>query len=187
MPLAPMGCAVQVHKKSDTRGTWAYHLVDGWYLSTSPGHYQTHMCHIKSTQSDQLSNTVHYKHKNITNPVLTHADKIMKAIADLANVLKRKPIVTAKQEQEIQDLQYLMETHTHANATPEIDKFTRQASTSEGANQSNTSKGADLAISPRVPEATQNEGKQITQSTSHLPVATDQQATQRSQRHTIQR
>ena len=96
-----MGCAVQVHKKSDTCGTWAYHSVDGWYLSTSPDHYQTHVCHIKSTQSDQLSDTVHFKHTKIPNPLLTHADKIVKAIANLANVLKCKPIVTAKQEQEI--------------------------------------------------------------------------------------
>ena len=99
----------QGSQKSDTCDTWAYHSVDGWYLSTSPNHYQTHLCLIKSTQSDQLSNTVHFKHKNITNPFLTHADKIMKAIADLANVLKRKPTVTAKQEQETWDLHLLME------------------------------------------------------------------------------
>ena len=29
MPLAPMGCAVQVHEKTDKRGMWAYHTVDG--------------------------------------------------------------------------------------------------------------------------------------------------------------
>eukprot|EP00804_Cyclotella_cryptica_P013333 CCRYP_005110-RA/>CCRYP_005110-RA protein AED:0.26 eAED:0.28 QI:0/0/0/1/1/1/4/0/679 len=51
MPLAPMGCSVQVHEKSDARGTWAFHSIDGWYLSTSPEHYRTHRCHIKSTNS----------------------------------------------------------------------------------------------------------------------------------------
>jgi hypothetical protein len=45
MPLAPMGCEAQVHEK------WAYHLVDGWYLFTSPKHYRTHNCHIKNTKS----------------------------------------------------------------------------------------------------------------------------------------
>ena len=35
MPLAPMGCEAQVHEKTDKHGTWAYHLVDGWYLFTS--------------------------------------------------------------------------------------------------------------------------------------------------------
>ncbi len=34
MPLAPMGCNAQVHEKTDKRGTWAFHLVDGWYLFT---------------------------------------------------------------------------------------------------------------------------------------------------------
>ena len=36
MPLAPMGCAAQIHEKSDKRGTWQYHTVDGRYLNTSP-------------------------------------------------------------------------------------------------------------------------------------------------------
>ena len=99
MPLAPMGCEVQVHKKSHSRGSWAYHSVEGWYLETSPEHYQTHSCYIKPTQRERLSDTVHFKHKNITNPSLLHADKIMKAISDLANILKHNPLVTAQQEQ----------------------------------------------------------------------------------------
>ena len=27
--LAPMGCAAQIHEKTDKRGTWYYHFVDG--------------------------------------------------------------------------------------------------------------------------------------------------------------
>jgi hypothetical protein len=88
MPLAPMGCEVQVHKKSDSHGTWAYHSVDGWYLSTLPEHYRMHVCHIKSIKSNQLSDPVHFKHKHITNPALTHDDKIMKAVAELSKILK---------------------------------------------------------------------------------------------------
>jgi hypothetical protein len=82
MPLAPMGCDVQVHEKTDKRGTWAFHSVDGWYLSTSPEHYRTHRCHIKSTNSERLSDTVHFQHKDITRPSVTPADKLMQAIAD---------------------------------------------------------------------------------------------------------
>ncbi len=105
MPLAPMGCEVQVHKKSDSRGMWAYHSVDGWYLSTLPEHYHTHVCHIKSTMSDRLSDTVHFKHNHITNPALTHDDKIMKAVAELSKILKQKPSIIAKHEHEIRNLQ----------------------------------------------------------------------------------
>ena len=38
MPLTPMGCAVQIHEKTDKRGTWYYHTVDGWYLTNLPEH-----------------------------------------------------------------------------------------------------------------------------------------------------
>ena len=38
MPVAPMGCKVQVHEKTDQRGSWAYHSVD---VGTSPRHRST--------------------------------------------------------------------------------------------------------------------------------------------------
>ena len=174
MPLAPMGCAVQVHEKSDTRGTWAYHSVDGWYLSTSSDHYLTHMCHIKSTQSDRLSDMVHFKHKNITNPLLTHANKIMKAIADLANVLKCKPIVTAKQEQEIRDLQRLMENIHMPTPIPRVTEQQDKQALPRVQTEAILLRVQNKAISSRVPEATQVDGKRATRSTSHLPVATEQ-------------
>jgi hypothetical protein len=82
MPLAPMGCEAQVHKKTDKCGTWAYHTVDGWYLFTSSEHYRTHNCHFKHTKSKQLSNTVQLQHKRITYPSITHADKVMNALAE---------------------------------------------------------------------------------------------------------
>ena len=88
MPLAPMGCQVQVHEKSDKRGTWAFHSVDGWYLSTSDEHYRTHRCHIKSTNSERLTDTAQFQHKHITNPSLTHSDKLMHAIADCHRAIK---------------------------------------------------------------------------------------------------
>jgi hypothetical protein len=112
MPLAPMGCEVQVHEKADKRGTWAYHSVDGWYLTTSPDHYCTHLCHIKNTSSDRLLDTVHFKHKHITNPTLTHADKIMQALSHCAQVLKGKD--TTATNQELCNLQKLVEV-TQAN------------------------------------------------------------------------
>jgi hypothetical protein len=67
MPLAPMGCAVQIHKTSEKRGSWAADSIDGWYLRTSPKHYQ---CHVKETRSERVSDTVHFKHKYITQPTL---------------------------------------------------------------------------------------------------------------------
>ena len=42
MPLALMGCAVQIHESSERQGTWVSNTIDGWYLQTSPKHYQCH-------------------------------------------------------------------------------------------------------------------------------------------------
>ena len=82
MPLSPMGCEAQVHEKTDKRGTWAYHSVDGWYLATSPEHYFTHLCYIKTTNSERFTDTSQFSHQNTIKPTITHADKIMAAIAD---------------------------------------------------------------------------------------------------------
>ena len=59
--------------------TWQHHL------STT---YRTHLCHVKETRSERLSDTVHFSHKNITRPTVTHTDKIMKAIAECAKTIK---------------------------------------------------------------------------------------------------
>jgi hypothetical protein len=61
MPLALMGCAVQIHKSSEQRGTWAANTIDGWYLQTSPEHYQCHQIYVKKTKSERISDTVFFK------------------------------------------------------------------------------------------------------------------------------
>jgi hypothetical protein len=64
--LATMGCAVQIHKSSEKRGTWAANGVDGWYLQTSLEHYPCHIVYVKNPRSERVSDTVHFKHKYIT-------------------------------------------------------------------------------------------------------------------------
>jgi hypothetical protein len=88
MPLAPMRCEAQVHEKTDKCSTWAYHLVDGWYLFMSPEHSCTHNCHIRHTKSKQLSDTVQFQHKHITNPTITYANKVMHTLADCVKALQ---------------------------------------------------------------------------------------------------
>jgi hypothetical protein len=101
-----MGCEVQVHEKTDKRGTWAYHSVDGWYLNTSPEHYRVHNCHIKHTNKERLSDTVHFTHKHITNPSLSPSDKLMNAIAHCKAAIDN--LVHDKSNQELRDLQTIV-------------------------------------------------------------------------------
>ena len=88
IPLAPMGISVQVHEKTDKQVTWAYKSVDGWYVATSPEHYHTHRCHINSTNSKRFTDTIHFNHKNLNRPTITHAAKVMAAIADCSRAIK---------------------------------------------------------------------------------------------------
>ena len=80
MPLAPMGCAVQIHENSERRRSWAANSSDGWYLRTSPEHYRCHVIYCKNTRSERISDTVHFKHKYIIEPTLTPEDTIVKGL-----------------------------------------------------------------------------------------------------------
>eukprot|EP00804_Cyclotella_cryptica_P010029 CCRYP_015425-RA/>CCRYP_015425-RA protein AED:0.47 eAED:0.43 QI:0/0/0/1/0/0/2/0/186 len=100
----------------DSRGTWAFHSVDSWYLNTSLDHYRTHRCHIESTKSEQLSHTLHFHHKHITNPSLIPADKLMAAIADCAHALKG--LAHSKRTNNIHQLQTLLQQASICSSTP---------------------------------------------------------------------
>lgn len=89
MPLAPMGCAVQIYESPNNRRTWAPHSTDGWYLRTSAEHYRCHVVFVKKTRSERISDTVHFDHKHITQPTLTPTDIIVKTLQDLTNTIKR--------------------------------------------------------------------------------------------------
>ena len=90
MPLAPMGCAVQLFQNSEKRTSWGANAIDGWYLQTSPEHYRCHVIYVKQTKSERVSDTVFFKTKYITQPTLTPADVITKALNDLTQALKGK-------------------------------------------------------------------------------------------------
>jgi hypothetical protein len=90
MPLAPMGCVVQILKRSEKRGSWAFNSIDRWHLHTSPEHYRWHVIYVKKTRSERISDTLHFKHKYIAQPTLMPEDTIVKALNDLTHALKQK-------------------------------------------------------------------------------------------------
>jgi hypothetical protein len=118
LPLAPMGCEVQIHEKTDKRGTWAYHCLDGWYLNTSHDHYRVHNCHVKSTNAERLSDTVHFHHKSITKPAITPQDKLILTLANCKAALaglSSSPAGT--QAQDLQQLIHLTENNLQPRNT----------------------------------------------------------------------
>ena len=118
MPLAPMGCKVQNHS------------VDGWYLYTSSEHYCTHNCHVKATRSKQLSNIVQFQHKDITNPTVTHANKLVNAIVTCINIISN--ICNGKNESDIRNLNQLLKATNRIvkhNGDKAIEEATEPSST----------------------------------------------------------
>jgi hypothetical protein len=101
MPLAPMGCAVQIHESTNRQKTWDPHSLDGWYLGTSTKHYRWHKFVCRKTRSEQISNTVFFQHCYITWPVVTPKDQIVKALGNLTSALQQRINVRGAEEMEV--------------------------------------------------------------------------------------
>jgi hypothetical protein len=65
---------------------------------------------VKKTRSEQISDTVWFKHKYITQPHVTAADQIVKAINNLTYALKGKSTVDGLEQ--IKAIQKLEELFT---------------------------------------------------------------------------
>jgi hypothetical protein len=160
MSLAPMGCEAQVHETTNKRGTWAYHSVDGWYLFASPEHYCTHNCHIKHTKSERLSDTVQFQHKRITNPSITHANKVMHGLAECIKAIKGMT-GKARNSQATQDLQRIVDAaQAHIQTNPH--RFKETITPDHFCNMQQVLRVNAPASVPIPPT---NDNRQITQST----------------------
>ena len=151
MPLAPMGCPCHVHVKPDNRNTWAFHTLKGFYLFTLGDHYRTHNMYITTTRDEQLSDTVNFMHRSITRPVITHADRVINAMAQFVKRINemtgKNTALTKKNGVNMKQLQAL------ANAAASI-----TAAHPEIAQQ----------ISPPVLSANQNPNMQLNPPIEHL-------------------
>ena len=88
LPLEPLGCDVQAHKKSDKRITWDPHSCNGWNVGTSMDNHRCFTVWIKKTREERVTDTVFFKHKYLTNPKVTPEDKVMAAAQILTQAMK---------------------------------------------------------------------------------------------------
>ena len=87
-PLAPPGTKVLIHKKSNTRGSWDYHGVEGWYVGPSQEHYRCLKCFNPETFSEVDTDTLKLIPNITPIPVYTDFDVVKQAVADILHVLK---------------------------------------------------------------------------------------------------
>jgi hypothetical protein len=86
-PLAPPGIRVLVHEKPATRGTWAPHAVDGWYLGPAMHHYRCYRVWIWETCAERISDTLAWFPTKVSMPSASSTDEALAAAKDLVQAL----------------------------------------------------------------------------------------------------
>jgi hypothetical protein len=68
--FAPLGCKVEAYLYQGIREMWAPHTASSYYIGNSHGHYRCHKIYILDTQGNRVCNTVFFKHKYLTMPMI---------------------------------------------------------------------------------------------------------------------
>jgi hypothetical protein len=87
-PFAPLGCAVKAHIKPKNRRTWDTHAETGFNIGTAMEHHRCFHVYIVKTRATRVSDRIFFKHQYITNSQITPETLVIKAAAELTNVLK---------------------------------------------------------------------------------------------------
>jgi hypothetical protein len=87
-PFAPIGCAVHTHVKPDDRLSWDTQSEPGFNLGTSMEHHHCFRVYVTRTRATRISDTVFFKHQNITNPAISPKSHVVAAAQQLATALK---------------------------------------------------------------------------------------------------
>jgi hypothetical protein len=156
-PLAPLGCAVQIYERPEVRRSWDLNSIDGHYIGPAMENYRNYVIHCKETNAERKSDTVWFKHKYLTNPTITAADRIIHAAKELTNELKSNKPKQLNQTSK-DSLSKLAKIFTEAaikysDKEAEKDKTTRLP----GVNHSNK-RGSTNAATPGVPKNAPNPG-----------------------------
>ena len=53
-------------------------------------HYRCHVIYVKMTRSERVTDTVHFKHKHISQPTVTPEDIIVKVLNNLTQALNER-------------------------------------------------------------------------------------------------
>jgi hypothetical protein len=86
--FAPLGCAVMAHVKPKNRRMWDVHADKGFNIGMAIEHHQCFHIYVVKTRAMRSSDRVFFKHQYITNPQIMPETLVIKAAAELTNVLK---------------------------------------------------------------------------------------------------
>jgi hypothetical protein len=93
--LPPLGCKAAVYEDCDTRGSWASHSVDAFYLGPAKDHYRCDNFYIPETRTYHISGSTELYPPHCQFPPMTphqhfHAltDELMENTAQVSSTPK---------------------------------------------------------------------------------------------------
>lgn len=82
-PIAPVGCKVLVHDRTNERASWDNHGSPGFYIDRAPQHYRNYTCYMQKTKQNRISNTVEFFPTHCDIPKVTPMDRLTLILQDL--------------------------------------------------------------------------------------------------------
>ena len=92
--LAPLGCPILAHENPYKRGNWADHAINAWNLGTSMEHHRALNVYSKHTAAEIIVDTLLFKHKYLTSPIVTLEDTVVEAAKILTYAVTANSKVT---------------------------------------------------------------------------------------------
>ena len=87
-PLAPAGCKVIIHDRTDERPSWANHGTRGYYIGPVMKHYRNYNILMDTTTKIRQSNMVDFFPTTTDDPTITPTETLSLIIEDLLIVFK---------------------------------------------------------------------------------------------------
>ena len=96
--LGPLGIKVLIHKKASNRHSWDFRAKEGWSVGVTFEHYRCQRVIPKDTKSEMVSDTVEFRHHDLTQPSVTPDDRLLHGIQLLIAALEGKPTPTSVEQ-----------------------------------------------------------------------------------------
>ena len=97
-PMGPLGSRVILHAKPELRKSWDFRGQDGFYVGPALNHYRCYSILKRDSQAVVISDTVRFRHHNLTVPNLTAEDKIVHALRALTHNMPSNPAASTEQQ-----------------------------------------------------------------------------------------
>jgi hypothetical protein len=109
-----------VHDKPHKHHTYAEHCTKAFVLGTSTEHYRCWKFWTPTTRTTCISRAAFFKHKYLTNPLVTPEDQVIAAAARLTNELQgiNQPQLNTSTLQALSDIRHVIYGATNATNAP---------------------------------------------------------------------